>query len=105
VSFPAEMLSWPKTRQVRDATTGATWTAVIEPGRLDLSLPGRRAGLSATDPDQLRALAAALWTACLEHDQSRQVGRARGRAAAHARAVLDGLPTGDPYRRYEDHRP
>lgn len=100
-----ELLTWPKRRQVRDAGTGEEWTATLEPGRLDLMRAGADGRvLTVTDPDDLRALAMALHAAVLDYDQARQVGRARGRARAHQRAILDGLPVPDRYRRFEDRR-
>lgn len=80
VTAPA-VLTWPKTRPLRDAPTGTRWTAIIEPGRLALHTdPDQACVLSVTDADELRAFALQLYAAAIEYDQARALPPGRGRA-------------------------
>jgi hypothetical protein len=99
---PGDLLAWPKRRHVT-TLGGRDEVFVIEPGRLVIWHDDDHVTVYA-DVDGLRALALALHAAVIERDLAAATGHARGRAQAHQRAILAGLPTGDPYRRYEDRR-
>jgi hypothetical protein len=73
-----ELLTWPKSRTLRDGT-GAEWTATMEPGRLDLFGPDGCA-LTVTDTDDLRAFAMQVYAAAVEYDLARTIPEGKGRA-------------------------
>lgn len=97
------LLSWPKVRQVRDAS-GREWVAVIEPGRLDLTPPpGTPPGtLLVIDADELRRFALTLYTASIEWDQARAVPPGGRQHLKRQRARAAARDSAGRYRRHED---
>jgi hypothetical protein len=80
-----DLLHWPKTRPIRDAATGRRWTAVIEPGRLEIVAAEDNCGVvTVSDAHELRALAFALYAAAIEQDLAERYPPGQGRAAAKA---------------------
>lgn len=95
VEITRDLLTWPKRRTVT-ALGGRQELAVIEPGRLVLWHDEDHVTVY-DDPDELRALACAVYAAMLDFDQARDDLRGRGRGRAHlkrarARAARQEIP-------------